>query len=116
MKNISASFPLAALYTLAVALWNAEPAMACGNTTYVHPSLAGNRTAYGQVWSNTRMVVAANNRSLRGRTIRLCTSDSNRCVLVRVIDYSPNSEFDLSQAAFQQLAPLSRGRICTRIR
>lgn len=93
----------------------ASPALACGNTTYVHPSLGGNPTAYGGTWNNHGLVVAARNRSLRGQTIRLCADHNNRCVTVRVTDYSPNSEFDLSRAAFAQLADLSTGRICTRI-
>jgi rare lipoprotein A (peptidoglycan hydrolase) len=106
---------LAAITAASAVLIDSPKIQACGNTTYVHSSLDGNPTAYGGVWSSREMVVAAKNRNLRGQTITLRRANSNRTVRVRVTDFSPNSDFDLSLAAFRQLGSPSEGRICTYI-
>lgn len=106
---------LAVITTASAVLINSPKIQACGNTTYGHPSLDGNRTAYGGVWSSQELMVAAKNRNLRGQRITLRRANSNRTVQVRVTDFSPSSDFDLSLAAFSQLGSPSEGRICTYI-
>lgn len=101
------------LFTLPFSLSPLNKAEACGNTTYVHSSLNGNRTAYGYVWNSRELTAAARNRNLRGAVVTLRRAGTNRTVTVRITDYSPNSEFDLSATAFQQLGRLSEGRLCT---
>lgn len=60
---------LAVITTASAVLINSPKIQACGNTTYGHPSLDGNRTAYGGVWSSQELMVAAKNRNLRGQRI-----------------------------------------------
>lgn len=59
----------------------------------------------------------------RKTMLQVCRADDHkRCVVVRVNDYGPdpkihpNRAIDLSQAAFKELAPLSKGLIKVNIK
>ena len=89
------------------------PVLSCNNTTWVSRTLEGNLTASGERWRNG-FYVAVRNRDLIGREFFLC--GPRGCRLIKAIDYSPNSTFDLAPEAFQAIVgPLSQGVGCTSI-
>jgi len=82
--------------------------------TYVHRSLAGGSTACGGTWDNESMIVAS--RSHRcGTRLRLTNPANGANIVVVVRDHSPNSQLDLTRAAFRHLAPISQGRVTVNV-
>lgn len=80
-----------------------------GLASYYHSSLAGNPTANGEVYDPTALTAA--HRTLPFGT-RLKVKYGDKFVIVRVNDRGPYHEdriIDLSEKAFSQLAPISRG-------
>ncbi len=82
------------------------------DATYYDPSLAGEPMANGQPYDPRNPRLASSNRHRLGTLLLLRRTDSARAVVVEVMDRgSPELSLDLSEAAFQQLAPLQVGRV-----
>ncbi len=90
-----------------------------GEATYFHPSLAGGimRGSGGQTYDPSDPTIAAV-ADIQGQPVvelgtllQIC--HNGRCIWVTAKDTGrfPGNHLDLSEAAFQQLAPTSRGRI-----
>lgn len=89
-----------------------------GLATYYSDSLAGNRTASGEVY-NPRALTAANRNLPFGTILRVRRIDKNRSVLVRVNDRGPfrnrDRILDLSRAAAKELGMIREGVINVRV-
>ena len=82
------------------------------DATYYDPSLTGEPMANGQPYDPRNPRLASSNRHRLGTVLLLRRADSARAVVVEVMDRgSPELGLDLSEAAFQQLAPLREGRV-----
>lgn len=70
-------------------------------------------------YSDTHLTAASRDYP-RGTKLVVCTEDRGYCVTVRVNDFGPEEwtgrQIDLSNAAFRQLAPLSRGLLKVTVR
>lgn len=68
---------------------------------------------------STTHATAASQVFPRGTMLKICTMTTERCVIVTVNDFGPETwtgrQIDLSSFAFKQLAPLSRGVIVVRV-
>lgn len=83
-----------------------------GRASYYHDSLAGNRTANGEVYDPDRMSAASRDLPF-GTVLRVVRWDTGRWVLVRVNDRGPFGDkrriLDLSREAARRLGMLRRG-------
>jgi rare lipoprotein A (peptidoglycan hydrolase) len=77
------------------------------DATYYHPSLAGEPMANGRPYDPRNPRLASSNRHRLGTLLRLRRVDGAAAVVVEIMDRgSPQLSLDLSEAAFEQLAPL----------
>jgi hypothetical protein len=97
----------------AVPLWQAVPCPERLDATYYHPSLTGEVMANGQPYDPRNVRLASSNRHRLGALLRLTRADRPAgAVVVEVMDRgSEHLGLDLSEAAFEQLAPLREGRV-----
>jgi rare lipoprotein A (peptidoglycan hydrolase) len=97
----------------AVPLWQAAPCPERLDATYYHPSLTGEVMANGQPYDPRNVRLASSNRHRLGTLLRLRRADRPAgAVVVEVMDRgSEQLGLDLSEAAFEQLAPLREGRV-----
>lgn len=84
------------------------------SATYYHPSLAGRTKANGQPYNPNAMTAASNNYRL-GQRVRVTNRRNGKSVVVTITDRCGNCSIDLSQAAFQRIAPLKQGRVAVKI-
>ena len=84
------------------------------SATYYHPSLAGRTKANGQPYNPRAMTAASNNYRL-GTRVRVTNRKNGKSVVVTITDRCGNCSIDLSQAAFQRIAPLRQGRVAVKV-
>jgi len=93
---------------------NAYRPFGIGTASYYHPSLAGEKTANGEIY-NPQALTAAHRTLPFGAVLKIYTLDNEKnAILVRINDRGPyhsSRVLDLSEASFEKLAPLSRGII-----
>ena len=89
-----------------------------GVASYYGGAFAGRTTACGQVF-DPDLFTAASMRHQCGTQLRACRLDGDRCVDIVVNDTGAFEELgrviDLSEGAFEKLAPASRGLIRVRV-
>jgi len=105
---------LAIICALSVALVPRVALAGQVQATWVHESLAGNRTACGTTWTNSEMEVASKTHRC-GTNLTLTNPTNGATINVVVTDYSPNSQLDLTRTAFSHLASPSVGRITVNV-
>ena len=82
------------------------------DATYYHPSLVGEPMANGQRYDPRNPRLASSNQHRLGTLLLLRRADGTAAVVVEVMDRgSPQLGLDLSEAAFERLAPLGEGRV-----
>jgi rare lipoprotein A (peptidoglycan hydrolase) len=82
------------------------------DATYYHRSLTGERMANGQPYDPRNPRLASSNRHRLGTLLLLRRADGAAAITVEVMDRgSAELGVDLSEAAFELLAPLRDGRI-----
>lgn len=83
-----------------------------GQASYYADSLAGNRTASGDVYDPSRLTAASRDLPF-GSIVRVIRRDTGRTVIVRINDRGPFANrrriLDLSRAAAKQLHMIERG-------
>lgn len=84
------------------------------SATYYHPSLAGRTKANGRPYNPNAMTAASNNYRL-GTRVKVTNRKTGKSVVVTITDRCGNCSIDLSQAAFQRIAPLRQGRVPVRV-
>lgn len=84
------------------------------SATYYHPSLAGHKKANGRPYNPRAMTAASNNYRL-GTRVKVTNRKNGKSVVVTITDRCGNCSIDLSQAAFQRIAPLRQGRVPVKI-
>lgn len=89
-----------------------------GEATYYANSLAGNKTASGQVY-DPRALTAAHKQLAFGTRVRVTRTDTSQTVIVTINDRGPfagpNRIIDLSYAAAQKLDMLRSGVVPVRL-
>lgn len=81
--------------------------------SYYHDKFNGKRTASGEIFDNDGLT-AANKTLPFGTKVRITNMKTGRSVIVRVNDRGPfnkNRAFDLSKAAFREIADMNTGII-----
>jgi len=89
-----------------------------GVVTYYHPSLHEELMANGEPYDRFNPTMAASPFFPLGTRLRVTRLDTGASIVVTVSDRAPPSGWmwvDLSEAAFQMLAPLSVGRLTVKI-
>ncbi len=84
-----------------------------GEASWYGPGFHGKTTASGEIY-NQRAMTAAHKTLSFGTRVRVTNAENGRSVVVRINDRFPNTKnriIDLSEAAFEQLAPPARGVI-----
>ena len=92
-----------------------EPGFVRGQATYYHPALHGNVMFCGGVYDRFDPTIAAATGWECGTRLRIRYGDRMLDVVVQDKGLFPSTHVDLSEAGFQQLAPLAEGRIDVRI-
>jgi rare lipoprotein A len=95
------------------ALLAAETYEASGKASYYASSLNGRKTASGELFSNHKLT-AAHRYLPFGTQVKVTNQANGKSVVVTINDRGPFTKrfiIDLSQAAFQQIAPLRQGVI-----
>jgi hypothetical protein len=82
-----------------------------GEATFYHSSLAGNPMYCGGIYSPSDATIAAATSWPCGTRLRVSTADGSIEVIVQDTGLLGAAQIDLSEAAFQLLAPLGAGRI-----
>lgn len=112
MKTLS--LKLITLLALAIALLTPTLAYAKSvhNASYYGGFFHGRKTASGEIF-NKHALTAASNSHKMGTKLKVTNVKTGKSVVVKVNDTGGfakyNRTLDLSQAAFQQIAPLSQG-------
>ncbi len=84
-----------------------------GEASWYGPGFHGRTTASGEVFDQ-RAMTAAHKTLAFGTRVRVTNAENGRSVTVRINDRFPGTKgrvIDLSEAAFEQLAPTARGVI-----
>ena len=82
-----------------------------GEATFYHPSLTGDPMFCGGIYDPGDATIAASTNWPCGTRLRLLTTESSIDVIVQDTGLLAPMHIDLSEAAFEMLAPLSAGRI-----
>lgn len=112
MKTLS--LKLITLLALAITLLTPTLAYAKSvhNASYYAGNFHGRKTASGEIF-NKHALTAASNSHKMGTKLKVTNVKTGKSVVVKVNDTGGfakyNRTLDLSQAAFQQIAPLSQG-------
>jgi hypothetical protein len=86
-----------------------------GEATFYHPSLAGDPMYCGGVYDPTDLTIAASTRWPCGTRLRVSTAGASIDVIVQDTGLLGPAHIDLSEAAFELLAPLAEGRLAVSI-
>jgi hypothetical protein len=92
-----------------------NPAGITGEATFYHPSLAGNPMFCSGIYRPSDATIAATTSWPCGTRLRVSSGDSSIEVTVQDTGLLGPAHVDLSEAAFQLLAPLDAGRIAVLI-
>lgn len=83
--------------------------------SFYHSKFEGRKTANGDIFSNNNLTAAYNHVPL-GTYLKVINIENNKSVIVQVNDKCGiNNRIDLSQKAFKELAPLTKGLIKVKI-
>lgn len=92
---------------------NNEEELRTSTASYYHDKFNGRKTANGEVFDNGEFT-AANKTLPFGTKVKITNLKNNESVIVRINDRGPftkNRAFDLSKAAFDEIADLRSGTI-----
>lgn len=81
--------------------------------SYYHDKFNGRKTASGEIFNNNELT-AANKTLPFGTKVKVTNTKTGKSVIVRVNDRGPftkNRDFDLSKAAFREIADIRSGII-----
>lgn len=84
-----------------------------GTATWYGPGFAGNRTACGDIF-DPRLLTAASNTLPCGTMARVTNTNNGKSVIVKINDtggFRPPLMIDLSQAAYETIAPPNSGNV-----
>lgn len=88
-----------------------------GEASWYGPGFHGKTTANGETFD--RRAFTAAHKTLRfGTMVRVTNAENGRAVVVRINDRFPNTKgriVDLSEAAFESIAPTARGVVPVRV-
>lgn len=88
-----------------------------GQASWYGPGFHGRMTANGETFDQ-RALTAAHRTLAFGTMVRVTNTDNGRAVAVRINDRFPNTKgriIDLSEAAFEKIAPTSQGVASVRL-
>ena len=112
MKTLS--LKLITLLALAIAVLTPTLAYAKSvhNASWYGGYFHGRKTASGEIYNKHALTAASNSHKI-GTKLKVTNVKTGKCVVVKVNDTGAfakyNRTLDLSQAAFQQIAPLGQG-------
>jgi rare lipoprotein A len=88
-----------------------------GMASYYHDDFNGKKTSSGERFDNTKLI-AAHKKYPFGTLIKVTNTSNQQSVVVRVADRGPHSKkrvIDLSKAAFNSIASISKGVIKVKV-